>query len=200
MVSARLFAQISSRICQAQSWDPLSKDNPFGGISMIFSGNLGQLKPVHAKSLFSYDLVSRLSLSVAQSPKGQTALYRAFLWRQLTNVVELKKNWCSKNDPEFINLLQRVHQGMAWNGSDQMTVEQKGDGKNYKQSDYKTLQGRCLQSIAKTDSKAISGFDDALIIVAQKTVRDMLNNHVTKKFTQKTKQKLYYYHSLDCYR
>ncbi|KIK76882.1 hypothetical protein PAXRUDRAFT_78559, partial [Paxillus rubicundulus Ve08.2h10] len=78
------------------------------GINIIYAGDLGQLRPVNGTALYAHTLVSKLAPHTEQSAGGQSALFGAFLWRQLTHVVELKKNERAKNDPAYIALLNRV--------------------------------------------------------------------------------------------
>ncbi|KAH7904558.1 hypothetical protein BJ138DRAFT_1018986, partial [Hygrophoropsis aurantiaca] len=92
MVSAELLSQVSERICQAKSWDDDAKLLPFGGVNIIFAGDMGQLKPVAAHALYSYGLVSKLGNQAKESLTGQSAMHGAYLWRLVTKVVELKKN------------------------------------------------------------------------------------------------------------
>ncbi|KAF8443747.1 hypothetical protein L210DRAFT_861955, partial [Boletus edulis BED1] len=43
MVSAELLCQILERIAKGRKDDPDSANKPFGGVHVIFSGDLGQL-------------------------------------------------------------------------------------------------------------------------------------------------------------
>ncbi|KAH7908091.1 hypothetical protein BJ138DRAFT_977759, partial [Hygrophoropsis aurantiaca] len=72
---------------------------PFGGVNVIFTGDFGQLKPVMATALFSHSVVDVINNRTAQTPSGQSSLHGALLWRQVTKVIELKKNWRARKDP-----------------------------------------------------------------------------------------------------
>jgi hypothetical protein len=132
MISPALLSQISRRICSAKSWDPSATSQPFGGVNIIFTGDFGQLTPVKTYSLFSHELIKKLSPNVRDTEEGQSSLHGVFLWRQVNRVVELKKNWRAEEDPEFVNLLQRIRSGIAWKGLGPMTPAQTGTGENYK--------------------------------------------------------------------
>ncbi|KAJ6601231.1 hypothetical protein DFH09DRAFT_900651, partial [Mycena vulgaris] len=93
MISATLLSEICSRINQAKASEHLGPETVFGGINVIFLGDMGQLKPVLAKSLFSHDLVGQLVPNTTETADGQAALYGAFLWRMVSKVVILRKNW-----------------------------------------------------------------------------------------------------------
>ena len=147
MISAKLFAEISTRICQARSWDPEMSEKPFGGVNMIFTGDFGQLRPVRAASLFSYRLVDVIGPDISQKEQGQTALHGASLWRQVNQVVELKTNIRAGSDQEFVNLLACIRIGRAWDRKHPMTADQLGSGPNYTISDFQTLNSHRFQSL-----------------------------------------------------
>ncbi|KAG2056727.1 hypothetical protein BDR06DRAFT_879341, partial [Suillus hirtellus] len=80
LLSAELLSQVSHCICQAKSWDETTRNKPFGGVNVIFAGDLGQLCPLKSNALYSHKLVNQLSPSTTQTIRGQTALYGALLW------------------------------------------------------------------------------------------------------------------------
>lgn len=200
IVDSLLLSQISHRISIGRASDEACLGLPYGGVNVIFTGDMGQLRPVKAKSLFSYELVKKLSPNVAQTTYGQGALHGACLWRQINTVVELKMNWRAKKDPEFVNLLARVRAGIAWDGLNPMTKEQVGDGRNYDLSDYKVICGRQIQLLKAQDRSALEEFMDAPIIVNEKVNRDALNLRAVKNFAANSRQDLFMYHSRDRYR
>jgi DNA replication protein DnaC len=65
MIPAELLADISHRLCIAKfGADSSEKEcKPFGGLNVIFTGELGQLKPVNNISLFSHELVKKTANS-----------------------------------------------------------------------------------------------------------------------------------------
>ena len=112
---------------------------------MIFTSDFGQLRPVRASSLFSHKLVSIIGPDVSQKEQGQTALHGASLWRQVDQVVVLKTNFRARFDPEYVNLLARIHIGRAWDGKNARAEDQVGNGKNYNSSDYDILNACKIQ-------------------------------------------------------
>jgi hypothetical protein len=108
MVDSVLLSQISHRISIGRASDETSQGLPYGGVHVIFTGDMGQLRRVKARSLFSHELVKKLMPNVGHTTYGQSALHGACLWRQINTVVELKKNWRAEKDPEFVNLLVRI--------------------------------------------------------------------------------------------
>ena len=127
------------------------------------------------------------------------ALHGAALWRQVSKVVELKKNFRAACDPKFVNLLSRIRSGIAWNGEGTLSLQQKGTGDNYSLSDYEILSNRLLQRIGN-DSEALERFKDAPIIVSHKTTRDAINIRKVKAFAESQQQEFCWYHSRDRYR
>ncbi|KAN0088121.1 PIF1-like helicase domain containing protein, partial [Tylopilus felleus] len=91
MVSAELLCQISERISAAKKHLG-SADSPFGGVNVIFAGDLGQLRPVASSALYAADLLGKLAARTMESIRGHWDLFGASIWQQLTHVVELKKN------------------------------------------------------------------------------------------------------------
>lgn len=112
-------------------------------------------------------------------------------------VVILKKNWRAKEDPRYINLLHRIRQGIAWDGRKPMTDVQRGNGDNYKNSDFRTLQSRRLHAMNVADRDE---FKDAPMIVGTKVIRDILNRELTKNFAHRTGVEMHDYHSIDKFR
>lgn len=78
-----------------------------------------------------------------------------------------------------------------------MTAKQSGSGKNFSLSDFDILSERRLEVITKKDPEALDAFSDAPIIVADKSIRDRLNNKMTATFASKTSQEVHIYHSQD---
>jgi ATP-dependent exoDNAse (exonuclease V) alpha subunit len=75
-----------------------------------------------------------------------------------------------------------------------MTDTKKGDGNNYTEADYTTIDSRRLQRLTKSE---VERFKDAPIVVTRKSVRDALNSKIVKGFAEKTRQKLHLYHAQD---
>jgi hypothetical protein len=165
LMSAELLSQVLHRICQAKSWDETARNKPFGGVNVIFAGDFGQLRPPKSNALYSYKLVSKLSPGTTKTLKGQTALHGAFLWRQVDVVVELKQNLRAKDDPEFIEMLNRI-----WLGK----VRKMAQDRNHP-SDYDILKMRLLSEIKTKLPEQFDGFKDAPIVVTRKYLRDAIN-------------------------
>jgi hypothetical protein len=65
MISAELLAPISIRINQGKAADLSDGEGAlFGRENVIFLGNMGQLRPVQASSLFAHSLVKKLNPNV----------------------------------------------------------------------------------------------------------------------------------------
>ncbi|KAG8942843.1 hypothetical protein FRC04_003474 [Tulasnella sp. 424] len=191
MISAKLLSEISHQICIAKGSNPMVSGKPFGGVNVLFSGDFGQLRPVKAKSLFSHDLVRKITINTAQTPNGQSGLYGAFLWRSINRHVELRKNWRHMHDPKYANLVGRVRIGRAWQGRRKHLDEQKGCGSNYKRPDWDVLLTRTLDQLSHQKG-GVEGFADAPFIVARKSVRDSLNNMRITEFANATGQGIEY--------
>lgn len=200
MISAHFFNQVSERISKAKAWDPNTHSKPFGGVNLIITGDIGQLAPVNASSLFSHNLVEQIKANTSQTTEGQAALNGAFLWRQINKVVILKRNVRAQGDKPFINLLARIRNGEAWNGRGMMSQLQKGTGENYDESDYEVLLKRHLNILANKDKSVLQTFKNAPIVVGEKTLRDALNNKVVEGFAKKTNQELHWYQADDTYK
>lgn len=200
MISAITMHQISLRLQEAFAYDPSRKELPFGGMNMIFFGDMGQLPPVRNPSVFSERLVSKISVNTIESNQGQNGVSGAVCWRRIHRVVELKKNWRAHKDPRYVNLLMRVRSGIAWDGLQAMTEEQKGVGENYEKSDYMTIYDRLLTRLEEKSNRNVNFFADAPIIVATRKLRDALNSVKVEQFATQTGQNISYYCSRDSYK
>lgn len=197
MISALLMTNISKQISNAYANDPVRKDQPFGGVNVIFLGDMGQLPPVLEPCLFSTELVKKIPAYIRDKRKGQNGVRGAYLWSLVNHVVQLKKNWRSLEDAKFTNLLARMRMGIAWNGRSDMSPEQVGTGDNFSQSDYDVLRTRCLDYLLIHSPDEVRNFDEAPIIVTEKFLRDALNEHLAQRFATRTGQDLHFYYSED---
>lgn len=197
LVSARLLCDISKRLCLAKSADPVAATKPFGGVNIIFLGDFGQLKPVNVYALFSHELVQKLRPNIAEMELGQTALYGAFLWRLVDTVVELKKNWQAIGDPAFVNLLNRVRSGDCWDGKNPRTTSQEGTGINFTETDFDVINHRRLRYLELHSPTELARFQLAPIIVAEKAVRDIINNKKARAFATAVGVEVICYRSRD---
>jgi hypothetical protein len=69
-----------------KAWDPTSSGKPLGGVNLVIMGDIGQLPPINAASLFLHKLVNRIKANMVETNSGQESLNGAFLWRQLNKV------------------------------------------------------------------------------------------------------------------
>lgn len=86
----------------------------FGGISIIFSGDMGQLAPVSndARQVPLYHMFQLHTTDETQNSNASNASFcGAKLWQSITNVVELTYNYRAETDPLFIDFLGRVREG-----------------------------------------------------------------------------------------
>lgn len=196
MISSMLLSEISHQISIAKGSDPTVGDKPFGGVNVLFAGDFGQLRPVKAKSLFSYDLVKSITLNTAQSSLGQSNLHGACIWRGVTKHVELKKSWRHHTDPKYSNLLGRVRYGRAWQGLTNRFPDQIGTGTNYAAPDYDVLLGRVIENVSRV-SGALTPFREAPFIVTSRSVRDPLNTLRTLQYAERTGQEVQDFHAVD---
>ncbi|KAJ7270467.1 hypothetical protein C8J57DRAFT_1227114 [Mycena rebaudengoi] len=155
----------------------MGADNLFGRINIVCLGDMGQLRPVKSDSLFAHNLVKHISPNVKENCKGIDGLYGAWIWRQFQKVVILRHNFRAEKDPEFTNLLARV-----------------GDGKNFKESDYKTIHSRQLQKLPKAEQKL---FTESPIICGTKLVRDIINRELTRDYAVRTGHVVHDYYTQD---
>ncbi|KAF8125571.1 hypothetical protein EV363DRAFT_1093098, partial [Boletus edulis] len=91
MVSAELLCQVSERIALAKKDTPDAMTKPFGGLTVIYVGDLGQLRPVGSAALYAAELLGHLQARTEESIRGHQGLFGAAIWQQLTHVVELKQ-------------------------------------------------------------------------------------------------------------
>jgi hypothetical protein len=97
---------------------------PFGGISVLFSGDMAQLPPVRLAGKPLYEILSTPTQpSTPNEPTGPTTqstntvvestdYLGQQLWQSVTNVVELTTNYRAQHDPHFIDFLQHVRNGL----------------------------------------------------------------------------------------
>lgn len=187
MVGARLLAQISERLNIGKGVEGSSRDVPFGGINVLFTGDFGQLKPVGESCLYSHELVGRIDERTAASDRGQYSVLGASLWRQVTNVVLLQKNHRQANDPIYTELLMRARSGTCV--SRQLP--------NGPPTDFSILQTRVLGILAQSDPSIYQKFADSPIIVGLKAKRDAINAVKASEAAAKLGVQLFQYYSID---
>jgi hypothetical protein len=154
-----------------RSCQQLSPDLPFGGVNIIFAGDLGQLRPVVGSALYAYNLVSKLAPKTTDSVLGQHGLFGAHLWRQVPHVVELKENQRARTDPDFIEFLNRVRVGEA-------SIHKPEGG-----SDYQFLQSRLLDHLQISKPDEFEDLKDAPVVFGERRLRDLYNEKKAHEFT-----------------
>ncbi|KIO01832.1 hypothetical protein M404DRAFT_149160, partial [Pisolithus tinctorius Marx 270] len=102
MVSAELLTKIVEHIASAKADDPAWNNRPFGGVNIIFTRDMGQLCPVNGAALYSWILVQNLNRHTFET------LFRAYIWCNLSHVIQLQKNEQACDNPKFMELLSCV--------------------------------------------------------------------------------------------
>ena len=95
LVSAELLGRLSNTLQRKRN-----SNKPFGGLSVVFSGDMHQLKPVQGTPLFD--------TSSQADNAGPTAQAGFDAWRSLSHVVMLQTNYRAAKDPVFMALLRRL--------------------------------------------------------------------------------------------
>ena len=106
MVGARVLSQIHQRLNQAMD----TREGFFGNIGIILLGDLLQLRPVRAKTIFSQD-----------STELDVVPERLHLYRSLFQPVFLTVSQRQKGDQAFSNLLLLAREGLLTD-EDDMTL------------------------------------------------------------------------------
>lgn len=187
MIGARFLADISKRLQQAKSDEGSVAVEPFGGINIIFTGDFGQLKPVHASALYSHKLINRPGLQTIRNHMGVDNLRGIYLWRQVGTVVKLTKNQRQVSDPAYAALLDRVRIG---EGRSHCT-------ESGEQSDVNVLYGRVMSKVVMEDPTVLQRFGDAPIIVGTKALRDGLNSLIIAYKAKEVNEQIITYHARD---
>ncbi|PPQ76166.1 hypothetical protein CVT26_009225 [Gymnopilus dilepis] len=184
MIGAQFLSQMSNRIRRAKGDEPMSCLMPFGGVNVIFVGDLGQLKPPMQHALYSHELVLHPSFTQTRDTNGINSVNGALLWRQINVVVELSKNVRHSRDPTYASFLSRLRVGncISRNAGDSGV------------DDYEYLQSRLLSEIARRSQDELSTFSDAPVIVGSKALRDLLNARLIAYHASRldTEVKIYY--------
>jgi ATP-dependent DNA helicase PIF1 len=158
---------------------------------------MGQLRPVQAHSLFAHQLVKNITTNTRETCTGIDSLYGAWIWREFTKVVILRKNFRALKDAEYTNLLARLRLGIAWDGRSEMTAAQKGEGTNYSSSDFRSISRRQLQGMSLQEQ---TRFSNAPIICATKVVRDLINKELTHDYANKREKSVHFYYARDSFK
>ena len=99
-MSAELLGTISNTLSNKRG----NKKERFGGMSVMFSGDFGQLTPVSGHALHAVGDETAVDVAVPS-----TALIGHQMWsNELTGCVMLSENYRAKNDPAFTCFLRRL--------------------------------------------------------------------------------------------
>lgn len=185
MVSAYLLSIISDRLREAKGEDPHASQLPFGGISIIFTGDFGQLTPVSSVPLFSHTLVSNPGFSESRDNTGIHKMTGAYLWRQVNTVVLLTKNQRQKDDPQYADFLNRLRVGeCATHQHDAL-------------SDLELIRNRVINEIDRGEIEDLTEFQDAPIIVGSRKLQDAINVKMIKSHAQRLGKEVHTYVARD---
>ncbi len=164
MVGATLLSAICSRLQHAKGQSQVAEDRPFGGVSVIFLGDFGQLRPVSSPSLYSHRYIKEPTVQDAQHKSTLAAFKGVYIWRSVSTVVMLRKNQRQSKDAPYSEMLSRVREGRSGLARYQGTAY-----------DFRVLQKRLIQNF---DGPTCSRFVDAPVIVGRKSIRDALNRRL----------------------
>jgi len=163
----------------------------------VISGSWNQC--VNMPCSVTYQLVSKLTPGICESKNEQSALYGAYLWSTVTDVVELTENWQAQMDLAFVNWPQRVRLGIMWDGTSSMTEAQWGNGENYEEGDYEVLKKWRLQYISIHYPILCFQFVHAPIVIEEMPVWDAINRRKICTFAVAHGQQVHFYHSVDTF-
>jgi hypothetical protein len=128
------FLKLDKYLCQLMAqFNPEALNYPFGGLNIVFCGYFSQLNPVGEKDVI-YD----------QS--------RNALWGMINRVVNLfMTNWRFLKDPQWGNLLQRIHHG-GTRREEMKLINSRVIGENLTLPSFDELQGSNVSYACYTNS------------------------------------------------
>lgn len=150
MLDARLLWRVHQVLCTVMS----NYRDPFGGVSVGFSGDFYQLPPVAGYSLFK--------VQNKHTDIPQDAAQGIQLWRNVKNVVILQNNY-RQEDSRYLELLRHWKHG-------EMTYE-----------DWSLLKSRVLGNLHIQDTFSEA---DINVIVKFNCTRNAINEAIVIKFTR----------------
>ncbi|KAF5327481.1 hypothetical protein D9619_005136 [Psilocybe cf. subviscida] len=187
MIGARFLSLFSNRLREARYHDPERCSTPFGGVSVIFMGDFGQLKPPAQVCLYAHSIISNPSFKLGSSVEGIDTMNGVLLWRQVTQVVTLQQNQRQAEDSEYAAYLLRIRLGACSPHPRTLPNSQTRD-------DWHFLLDRLIENL---DPETLKLFKDAPIIVGNKVTRDTLNAKRIKAHAAELGQTVELYHSVD---
>ncbi|PPQ65631.1 hypothetical protein CVT26_000573 [Gymnopilus dilepis] len=187
MIGAAFLSKVSNTICRAKGDDREGSFKLFGGINVIFMGDLCQLKPVAQRALYSGEISNNPFSEDYASQDRINAMNGIWTWRQVSKIIELVKNCRHEGDPTYSSFLSRLRVGkcLSPNSTQNMT------------DDYAYLQTRLLSSLSKNAPHELASFANAPIIVGKKTLRDLLNAKFIAFHAKRLRKPVNIYYSKD---
>lgn len=173
MLSSEFMADICDVLSNAKQ-----SIEPFGGVSMIFSGDFRQLPPVGGTSLMSRQ--TKLdTVTHSQTRRGQKSLAGRLLWLNIDKTVLLTQQMRQSGfeNIQFRELLMRISDGQATD------------------SDFDCLQQREMERM-KLHSD-LSAWIDQPIITRHNSVKDILNLYATISYAARNKKRMHLYYADD---
>ncbi|PPQ81758.1 hypothetical protein CVT26_007391 [Gymnopilus dilepis] len=186
MLGAKFLHKLSESMKQAKGDDVVKRDKIFGGVNVIFMGDLCQLKPPRQTALYGRPANSVHSKKVIDKDDIKT-MNGIVIWKQVNKVVELVKNCRHLGDPEFSDFLTRLRVGKCLTSFGNPTG----------MDDYRYLQSRLLSNIYQHNPTELEGFRDAPFIVGSKELRDLLNAEAITYRASRDRKEVHVYHSKD---
>ncbi|EAU80232.1 ATP-dependent DNA helicase PIF1 [Coprinopsis cinerea okayama7 len=190
MLGAQFMALLSTRLKIAKGDDIQAATRNFGGINIIFMGDFCQLAPPKQKSLYSYQLVREPSFAESRNMRGFENVAGAYLWRQVSAVVLLKKNQRQSSDSTFATILNHICEGTC---RDDIGREVRINGRTI----LAYLREREISRVAVSDPLSLKLFSNAPVVVGSKTLRDVLNANLVRYHASRTGKSVFLYHSID---
>jgi hypothetical protein len=160
----------------------------FGGLNVIFAGDMAQLPPPSRRGLFSYRAANTTGNGAlnGSNPQDRTDITSVTVWRQVDNCVVLKTIMRQKEE-RFIHLLGRLRYG-ACTKEDKALLDR-----------YVLLSENCSANTSLT--RVSNWMDDpkraAPLISYTNAQRDLHNMRTSKAFAETTGQGFHVYHSMD---
>ncbi|KAI0038800.1 hypothetical protein FA95DRAFT_1471185, partial [Auriscalpium vulgare] len=172
MVGCELLLSISDALMEAKG-----STEPFGGVNIIFAGDLAQLPPVSQTRLHAQ--INARSLAQGGTKRGQNAVFGKLLWLSVRVVIELTQivRQSGIENERFVALLSRLRFGQCTD------------------DDYDLLNTRLLERAAP--DWAAREWQSAPMIVAENVVKDALNQRAALAFAERTGRPLHWYHAVD---
>ncbi len=139
---------------------------PFGGITILFSGDFGQLPPVKGQALYKRTELEKnniKSLNITDKEAKNNA--GRSKWLELTHAVFLTEQMRQLADPRFKKLLDRLRNN---NGSDEDI-----------KSDFELLKTRIMYNYTE-----IKEWANATVIVSRNYLREKLNFIMIRLFAK----------------